>query len=93
MIAAPVIPFGQIDEFPANARRPRQARELAHPAGDLAMMIAVGKRGRRFARRDQARSAHKPRFRSSPAPINAVQSSARLAGSGTAFAVTVSVAL
>jgi hypothetical protein len=91
MIAAPVIPFGKVDQLPAHTGRPRDARQFAQSARHLPMMVAIRKLGRRFARRYQARGAHERRFRSNPVPSSAAHTSARLAGSGTALGVTVSV--
>ena len=59
MIAAPIVALGEIHQLPADPRRMRQARQFAHLAGHLPAMIAVRKRGWRFARRDQARSAQR----------------------------------
>jgi hypothetical protein len=56
MIAAPVVSFGEIDQFAADARRSGRARQFAHAAGHLPVMIAVGQR-RRFACRQRHRRA------------------------------------
>ena len=45
IIAAPVVAAGEIDQFPANARRPCIARQFANLAGHLSAMVAVRKRG------------------------------------------------
>jgi hypothetical protein len=50
MITAPVVSLRLIGKLLANARRMRQARQTAQPAGHLAIMVAVRKRGRRLAR-------------------------------------------
>jgi hypothetical protein len=50
MIAATVVPLRQIDKLAANARRTGQVREAARLRGHLAVIVAAGKRGPRFAR-------------------------------------------
>ena len=49
MIAAPVVPFGEIDKLPANAWRSGQVRQSAQPLGHLAVMVAAGERRPCFA--------------------------------------------
>ena len=57
MIAAPVVALRQFDKLAAHARRTGQARQSAQPVGHLAVIVAAGKRGRRFARRQSRQSA------------------------------------
>ena len=64
IFAAPVVAFREIHQLPSNAGRPREASELAQPAGHFPMMVAVGKLGALFARRYQAKPAYQPRLRS-----------------------------
>jgi hypothetical protein len=49
MIAAPVVPFRQIDKLPANARRARQPRQFGQPVGHLPVIIVVRERRACFA--------------------------------------------
>jgi hypothetical protein len=48
VIAAPVVPLGNLDQFVADARRSGVARQLTHLAGHLPVMIAVGTQWGRF---------------------------------------------
>jgi hypothetical protein len=63
MIAAPVVSLRQIGKLLANARRMRQARQTAQPAGHLAVMVAVRKRGRLLARRQSRQLAGMQKWR------------------------------
>src|SRR5438105_1745999 len=85
-----IVALGEVDQLPADTRGAGEPRQFTNAAGHLPIVIAVGP-WRRFAPGDQARRAHEFCLRNSPAPSSAVQSSARLAGSGTALGVTVSV--
>jgi DNA-directed RNA polymerase beta' subunit len=70
--------FCQIGKLLANARRMRQARQTAQPAGHLAIMVAVRKRGRRLARCQSRQPAGMQKWRGGdnkfiaalPAPAN-----------------------
>jgi hypothetical protein len=57
MIAAPVVALRQIDKPAAHARRTGQARQSAQPHGHLAVIVAAGKSGRRFAHHQGRQSA------------------------------------
>jgi hypothetical protein len=80
MITAPVVSLRLIGKLLANARRMRQARQTAQPAGHLAIMVAVRKRGRRLARRQSRQPAGMQKWRGGdnkfiaafPAPANTV---------------------
>jgi hypothetical protein len=50
MIATRGVPLGEIGEFLAHSRRAGLAGKLAQLARQVPVMVAVGKRGRRFTR-------------------------------------------